>query len=229
MTRPQVSLFLLEDDPVLGEGLRTYLQLEGFEVDWQHGYSTALQRIQQRSYDLYLLDITLPQGSGIALCQQLRARAERAPILFITARTDETSVLEGFGSGANDYVRKPFSNRELLARIQASLRWRQPSAQVQLGSLRLDLEARKALWHGQELRMNRRQFDVLRVLMQNPGAVLSRDQMMHLLDFDLHVADRAIDAHISQLRQLLRQQGVTEVAISAVYGLGYRLEPVSDD
>ena len=67
MTRPQVSLFLLEDDPVLGEGLRTYLQLEGFEVDWQHGYSTALQRIQQRSYDLYLLDITLPQGSGIAL------------------------------------------------------------------------------------------------------------------------------------------------------------------
>jgi DNA-binding response OmpR family regulator len=67
MARPHPSLFLLEDDPVLGEGLRTYLQLEGFEVDWQHGYSTALQRIQQRSYDLYLLDITLPQGSGIAL------------------------------------------------------------------------------------------------------------------------------------------------------------------
>ncbi|MGV3526335.1 MAG: response regulator transcription factor [Candidatus Sericytochromatia bacterium] len=228
-------IFLLEDDPILGQGLRTCLELEGYEVEWQQGFQAAQGCLDNHAYDVYLLDVMLPDGNGIRLCQRLRDGDERAPIFFLTARTDENSVVEGFEAGANDYLRKPFSNRELLARIQASLRWHRPvdpplerfaapAPLRDLDGLSLNPATREASWQGTLLPLNRRQFDVLHCLMRHADQVLSREQIMNQIGCDLDVTDRTIDAHISQLRQLLRQHGVEALRIQSVYGLGYRLQ-----
>lgn len=224
-------IFLLEDDPVLGQGLQTCLELEGYQVNWQQRLQSAYANLDKSAYDLYLLDVMLPDGSGRELCQHLRSHQQRAPIFFLTARSDENSVVAGFDAGANDYLRKPFSNRELLARIQASLRWQEMTAApapqplgFEDSELSLNPSTREISWQGMPLRLNRRQFDLLSCLLRHPGQVLSREQIMDQIGCELDVTDRTIDAHISQLRQLLRQHGIAQLVIQSVYGLGYRLQ-----
>jgi DNA-binding response OmpR family regulator len=229
------KILLIEDDPVLGRGLCVNLELEGYALRWEKNLSSALSLIKSGSIeqmgliDLVILDLGLPDGSGLRFLKELRAvsdsKTAQLPVVILTAKTDEDSVVEGLQSGANDYVRKPFGNRELLVRIQLLLK--APSAKeskIHYSELTASIDERKIWWTDKEIPLNRREFDILCHMIQNAEKVVTRDSLLHTLDKDGEIFDRTIDSHVSHVRSRLRQAGVEAVQISPVYGVGYRLE-----
>lgn len=224
-----MHILLVEDDPLLGQGIATYLELQGAQVTWLQEARALNTALAHGTYDTVLLDLMLPDGDGLQVCQYLSQRHPELPILMLTAKTDEDSALRGLAAGARDYLRKPFGNRELLARIQVHLP-RKRADTLELGALQLRLSTRQATYSDQVLRLNRRQFDLLSCLLQHQTQVLSRDQLLDHLKMDWDVTDRTIDSHISQLRGLLRRAGAADIQIVSVYGLGYRLSlnPTAD-
>lgn len=218
-------ILLLEDDPVLGKGLQVHLETAGYQVEWQTHLAKARDSESQSQFDLLLLDVNLPDGSGFDLCREVRKGGSRLPILMLTARSDEDSVVAGFESGANDYIRKPFSNRELLARIQSHLK--EPFArdeQIRCGPVLVLVDQRKVMIDGQDMEFNRREFDIFVHLIKSPGAILSREQLITAIDSADNILDRTIDSHFSHIRARLKKKGVQKVAIRSVYGVGYTLE-----
>lgn len=228
---PHPQILLLEDDPVLGHGIQTYLELQSYQVCWLKSLADFQDHFSQQtlsSYDLMLLDVMLPDANGLKLCQMVAQTHPALPVLMITAKTDEDAVIAGLASGARDYLRKPFGNRELLARIQVHLP-RSSRRPMHLGPLQLCLETRQVWYQQRQLKLNRRQFDLLVCFVQRPDQVLSRHHLLDQLGMDYQVTDRTIDSHISQLRSLLRREGIQDIQIVSVYGLGYRLcvEPIN--
>ena len=219
------NLLVVEDDPILGRSLMVYLELEGYKITWARDIRTALDHEKKLPFDLILLDVNLPDGSGLEFCTSVRAKGSRIPIIILTAKTDEDSVVAGFNAGANDYVKKPFGNRELLARIKAALR--EPvtrDAQLRFGDLLVLLDKRQAFVQEKEIDFNRREFDILSILVQHSESVVTRETLLTSLDRDGEIFDRTIDSHISHIRSKLKKSGVETIQISSVYGLGYRLE-----
>lgn len=220
-------ILLVEDDPVLGRSLSLNFEMEGYRVTWARDLKSALAASEGEPPDLIVLDLELPDGSGLALCSRLREKGATLPILILTARGDEDSAVEGLSAGANDYVRKPFGNRELLARIRVALKESAESAEkLRFGDLLLLTGQRRALWRGQEIDLNRRELDVLTTLARRPGAVVSREMLLETFAKDAEIFDRTIDSHVSHLRTKLRQAGARSLRIASVYGVGYRLEQV---
>ena len=218
-------ILLLEDDPILGKGLMIHLQLAGYEVVWESLIAKARASEASGKFDLLILDVNLPDGSGFDLCRDLRKAGSRLPIMMLTARSDDDSIEAGFESGANDYIRKPFSNRELLVRIQAQLK--EPflrDEQIRCGPVLVLVEKRRVLIDGQDMEFNRREFDIFTHLAKSPGAVLSREQLITALDRGDNILDRTIDSHFSHIRIKLKKKGVQNVSIRSVYGVGYALE-----
>lgn len=221
------KILLLEDDPFLGKGLAVQLKTSGHEVDWQPTVAQARNSAATTEFDLMILDVNLPDGSGLEFCRQERNRGVKNPIIVLTARTDDDSVVSGFECGANDYVKKPFSNRELLARIQSLLK--EPFLQeekIRVGPIVILMGQRKVLIDNQDIRLNRREFDIFVHLAKSPGVVLSREQLLQGLDTG-DILDRTIDSHFSHIRAKLKKTGVDSVLIRSVYGVGYTLEVVS--
>jgi DNA-binding response OmpR family regulator len=219
------KILLLEDDPVLGKGLQVHLQTAGYDVTWETHLSKARESQSQNPFDLLLLDVNLPDGNGFDLVKEVRNHGSRLPILMLTARADEDSVVTGFESGANDYIRKPFSNRELIARIQSHLK--EPFArdeQIRCGPVLVLIDQRKVMIDGQDMEFNRREFDIFVHLARQPGTVLSREQLITRIDSADNILDRTIDSHFSHIRSKLRKKNVQNVAIRSVYGVGYTLE-----
>lgn len=218
-------LLLVEDDPILGRSLTVYLELEGYKIEWARDLRSGTAANDKAQFDLVILDVNLPDGSGLDLCQLIRAKGSRVPIIFLTAKTDEDSVVAGFNAGANDYVKKPFGNRELLARIKASLReTTRRDAQMRFGDLLMLVDKRQVFAHEKEIDLNRREFDILAVLMNQAEAVVTRDNLLEALDKDGEIFDRTIDSHVSHIRTKLKKSELETVQISSVYGVGYRLE-----
>jgi len=221
------KILLLEDDPFLGKGLAVQLKTSGHEVDWQPTVAQARSSSASTEFDLMILDVNLPDGSGLEFCKQERSRGVKNPIIVLTARTDDDSVVSGFECGANDYVKKPFSNRELLARIQSLLK--EPFLQeekIRVGPIVILMGQRKVMIDNQDIRLNRREFDIFVHLAKSPGVVLSREQLLQGLDTG-DILDRTIDSHFSHIRAKLKKTGVDSVMIRSVYGVGYTLEVVS--
>lgn len=219
------QLMLVEDDPILGRSLSVYLELEGYKTNWFKDHKTTCEAIEKSQEDLIILDVNLPDGSGLDICSKIRERGSRVPIIFLTAKTDEDSVVAGFNAGANDYVKKPFGNRELLARIKALLR--EPlkrDVQLKFGDLLILPDKRQVLFNEKEIELNRREFDILCVFMGNSEVVVTREILLNSLDKNGEVFDRTIDSHISHIRSKLKKSNVTTVQITSVYGVGYRLE-----
>ncbi len=219
------EILLVEDDPVLGRGLSVNLELEGYRVHWATSLRQARELNQKQSLDLVLLDLSLPDGSGLILLKELREKGSRIPVLILTARTDEDSAVEGLQLGANDYIRKPFGDRELLQRIRTALR--EPvarSAQLRYADLLMLIDERKVFNGKTELELSPREFNILLVLMQNADKVLNRETLVQAVDPNADIYDRSIDSNISHLRARLRQAAVRSVQIRSVYGVGYRLE-----
>jgi len=219
------TILLVEDDPILGRSLVVSLEIEGYKLTWAKDLRSGLDAESKGQFDLIILDVNLPDGSGLDLCVAVRAKMSRIPIIFLTAKTDESSVVAGFEAGANDYVKKPFGNRELFARIKATLR--EPvrrDVQLRFGDLLLLTEKRQVFNKELEIDLNRREFDILTVFVQNSETVVTREKLLSFLDKEGEIFDRTIDSHVSHIRSKLKKSGLESLQITSVYGVGYRLE-----
>lgn len=219
------SILLVEDDPVLGKGLVINLELSQYRVNWTTNLAETQQMSNLMNHKLVLLDVGLPDGTGFDLCRWLREQGLRCPVIFLTAQTDEDSVVRGFSEGANDYVRKPFSNKELLARVKHHLN--EPVTQEQetrLGPIHIFVDQRKILVDGKSVALNRKEFEIFCYLTRNSKLVLSREKILAAVSPTGDLSDRTIDSHLSHIRQKLKDSLVENVKIQSVYGVGYKLE-----
>ncbi|MBS1960903.1 MAG: response regulator transcription factor [Bdellovibrionales bacterium] len=222
-----VQLLLVEDDPILGRSLHVTLETEGYAVDWVQSLSGARETVRAKQPNLFVLDVNLPDGSGYDLLTEIRKERTDVPVILLTAKTDEDSVVRGLNLGANDYVRKPFGQKELLARISSALRMPMNAAKgttLKYESLSIDLEKRQVKHQDRTLDVNRREFDILVHLVRHAEAVVTRESLLNALDKDGEIFDRTIDSHISHLRARFRKGDVNDIQINSIYGVGYRLE-----
>jgi DNA-binding response OmpR family regulator len=204
------------------------LSFSGYEVTTADTVAEGWSKASTSAFDILLLDVNLPDGSGLDLCRRLRETGRDVPILFLSARTDEAVVVEGMNLGAEDYIRKPFGTEELKVRMNKALRKASPIKNViEYGPLVLNVDQRLATVNNQELRLGKREFDILVILTKRAGDVVTRENILSLLESNSEVYDRTIDSHLSHLRKKLRELVQDEVQILPVYGVGYRLQKTS--
>ncbi len=222
-----MNILLVEDDPALARGLQLTLEAEGYQVIWADSLKSAFDKNRTERLGLVILDLNLTDGSGFEFLNTVRESASRLPIIILTAQSDEESLIEGLQRGANDYMKKPFSNRELLARIKAVLREPQHrESQIRYGDLLLLLDQRVVKFNEITVEMNRREFDILLLLIQKADTIVTREILIEHIDKDGEIFDRTIDSHVSHLRSRFKTVGITGIKISPVYGIGYRLEKI---
>jgi two-component system phosphate regulon response regulator PhoB len=218
-----------EDEEALSVLLRYNLEAEGYEVETVLRGDEAELRLQERLPDLLILDWMLPGVSGIELCRRLRARTEtaRLPILMLTARSEESERVRGLATGADDYVVKPFSTPELMARVKAMLRRAKPevvSTVLESGDVTLDRETHRVHRRGREIKLGPTEFRLLEFLMAAPGRVFSRSQLLDgVWGHDIYVDERTVDVHVGRLRKALNVSNMRDV-IRTVRGAGYSLD-----
>ena len=210
-------VLVIEDEPRLAGVLRDYLHAAGCTTAWEADGAAALAAFDRERPDLVLLDLMLPHRDGTALCADIRA-VSVVPIIMVTARVDEVDRLLGLELGADDYICKPFSPREAVARVKAVLRrHRQPAAQ-QTGGLRIDEANCRIAWHGHGLDLTPVEFRLLRTLAVTPLRVWSRDSLMdHLYPDHRIVTDRTVDSHVRNLRRKLIEAGAEGDPIPVSY------------
>ncbi|WHT20349.1 response regulator transcription factor [Crossiella sp. CA-258035] len=217
-------VLLAEDDPAIAEPLSRALQREGYSVHVVSDGVSALEAASNGEVDLLVLDLGLPRLDGLEVCRRLRANGRGIPVLMLTARADEVDFVVGLDAGADDYVAKPFRLAELMARIRALLRRRSPGT-LEASGVRLDLAARRVLVDGHEVTLANKEFELLRVLMQRAGQVVSRDDILEEVWNDPELrGSKTLDMHISWLRRKIgdTQGGNTERRIATVRGVGFR-------
>ena len=217
-------ILVVEDEPVIAELLRSYLARDGFEVQLATDGESGLAAIANHRPDAVILDVGLPGIDGTEVCRRMRADRDWTPVLFVTARDDEVDRVLGLELGADDYVTKPFSPREVVARVRAVLRRRQPdpdSERVQVGRLSLDPSTRRADVAGVPVDLTTTEFDLLLYLMRRPGRVCPRDELLaDVWGYPAGTPTRTTDVHIAQLRAKL-----PGVRLRTVRGVGYSIEP----
>jgi len=218
-------ILLLEDDPLIARSLQMSLSYEGFDVRTGTTLAQARELTQSTLFDFFILDVNLPDGTGFDFCSEIRAHNENVPIIMLTAKTDEESAVNGIGLGADDYVRKPCGSQELAMRIHRLLERKVKIKRIlAFGSLQMDLNKRVVSGSINELSLGRKEFEILKLLMQKQGNVVTREEMIKALGEDSGVYDRTIDSHLSHLRKKFRTALISDVSINPVYGVGYRLE-----
>ncbi len=221
-------LLLIDDDARLAAMVGDYLRAAGLDIETAGTLAAGRERLAGGSFDALVLDLMLPDGDGLDLCREIRAqpRLRHLPLLMLTARGEPMDRIVGLELGADDYLPKPFEPRELLARVKALLRRAapQPVADdvLRFGRLEVDLGARVARLDGQVCDLTGHQFDLLVVLAQSPGRVLSRDQIMDSLKgHPLEAFDRSIDVHISRIRAVIEDDAKLPRRVLTVRGAGY--------
>ena len=215
-----MRLLLIEDDAILGEGLRDFLRLEQHLVDWCHSLSEA-RALHNEPYDALLVDWQLPDGSGLAWLQARRASGDNTPALMLTARDLLSDRIEGLDGGADDYLVKPFAPEELCARLRALVRRTALAGAgvLKIGDVEIDAAARQARLGGVPVDLTARQWSVLQALSQRAGRLVLKSDLERLtVGFDSDVSSNALEVHISSLRRKLGHD-----LIQTVRGLGYRL------
>ena len=220
------TILVVDDEPKIVKLARDYLERSGFRVVSAADGVTALSSSRQERPDLIVLDLNLPAMDGLDVCRALR-RSSSVPIIMLTARVEETDRLIGLELGADDYITKPFSPRELVARVRAVLRRVQggtyQSGLIHAGDLEIDLEGHRLTRGGEEIHLTRMEFTLLALLAQHPGQTFSRVQLLdrlHGVAYDGY--DRSIDAHIKNLRRKLEVDPLDPRYVLTVYGIGYR-------
>ena len=221
-------LLLIDDDTRLTGMVGDYLGRNGFEIETAGSLAEGREKLKGASFDALLLDLMLPDGDGLDLTRELRSapRTRRLPLLMLTARGEPMDRIVGLELGADDYLPKPFEPRELLARVKALLRRTAPAPQADdvlvFGRLEVDLGARQARLAGVACDLTSHQFELLTVLAQSPGRVLSRDQIMDTLKgHPLEAFDRSIDVHISRIRAVIEDDPKSPKRVLTVRGAGY--------
>ena len=220
-----VNVLLVEDDEAIAQPLVKGLEREGFTVNW---VATGGAAVDAPEPDVVLLDLGLPDMDGYEVCRRIRSKSE-VPIVFLTARSDEVDRVVGLELGADDYVVKPFGFRELVARIRAVTRRRQPvargeSAPLQVGLLELDRRTRLVTVRGEAIELTPKEFDLLALLAQDPGAVFPRQQIMERVwGHPWYGPTKTLDVHVASIRKKLGDPGWIET----VRGVGFKLQTVS--
>ncbi|MBK8964837.1 MAG: response regulator [Candidatus Competibacteraceae bacterium] len=226
------TILVVDDDPHIRDVICFALKKDGFTTVEAEDGEQALKRFQETRPDLVVLDIVMPELDGTEVCKALR-RTSAVPIIFLSSRDDEVDRILGLELGGDDYVTKPFSPRELVARAKAILRRgkeerRDPAASsgrwLEHGRLRLDADRYAAFWQGQEVVLTLTEFSILRTLLAHPGKVFNRDQLMDGSYQDYRVvSDRTIDSHVRRVRAKFKAIGADP--IETLHGIGYRLGP----
>ena len=218
-----MRILLVEDDKLLGDGIKTGLKHFSYTVDWVEKGGFALQALQTDSFELIVLDLGLPDIDGIELVKKIRkSGAANTPILILTARDQIEDKLSGLNAGADDYMIKPFDLRELEARIRVLSRRNHGHADdmIEIGQLHLNLSAHTAEYCGAVLTLSRREFQLLRVLVENQNRVLSRAQLEQMAyGWDDEIESNAVEVHIHNLRKKMSNNQV----IKTIRGVGYML------
>jgi len=220
----QPTVVVAEDDPNIADLLDLYLRQAGYRVLLQSDGPSALEAVATRAPDLVILDIGLPGIDGLEVCRRIRATSQ-VPVLFLTARDDEIDRVLGLELGADDYVTKPFSPRELVARVKAILRRSSGGSDdgttlLSVGDVVVDLARREARVAGEPVALATREFDLLACLARHRGVALSRQQLLDSVwGLDWYGDDRTVDVHVRQLRKKLGPA----LALTTVWGVGYRL------
>jgi two-component system, OmpR family, phosphate regulon response regulator PhoB len=224
-----MKILVVEDEPAMAELLSYNLESEGFDVVSAMDGEEAMLVVEEQKPDMLLLDWMIPKISGIEICRRVRRDPvfRNLPVIIITARGEEADRIRGLDVGADDYVSKPFSPAELMARIRAVLRRNNPEASgetLKIADIVLDLVAYKVSRSGRELHLGPTEFKLLRFFMERPGRVLSRDQLLDgVWGQNVYVEDRTVDVHIRRLRKALNGVGDIDL-IRTVRAVGYCLE-----
>lgn len=217
-------ILIVEDEPKIAELLRDYLLREGFEVELLHRGDAVEPWMRAHGADLVLLDLMLPGKSGLEVCKGLRSFTE-TPIIMVTARVEEIDRLLGLELGADDYVCKPFSPREVVARVKAVLRRTRRREDATAHGLVLDNAGYKATLNGRDLGLTVVEYQLLKVLASHPGRLYSRDQLIDAMYRDARVvSDRTVDSHVKKLRRKIAEVLPDRELIHSVYGVGYKYE-----
>jgi two-component system response regulator BaeR len=217
-------ILVVEDDLRIAQLLLDYLRADGHDAQALADGQLALSEIRHAPPDLLILDLMLPGLDGVSLCRAVRAFSA-VPILMLTARVDELDRLLGLNSGADDYVCKPFSPREVMARVQALLRRAEGRVTLAEPAWNVDDAGLRIAWRGRWLSLTPLEFRMLRRLLSQPGRVFSRAQLLESAHGDLRdVSDRAIDTHVKNLRRKLQAVRAEDDCIASVYGVGYRFD-----
>jgi two-component system, OmpR family, response regulator ChvI len=224
------TIAVVDDEPNILDTVGFALRREGYQVEAYAEGAAAWDAFQRALPDLAILDIVMPRMDGLELCRRLRGRSEALPIIFLTSRDEEFDRVLGLELGADDYLCKPFSMRELVARVKVLFRRlalsgpaRGEEELVALGSLEIDLARYTARWGGRQVPLTVTEFLMLRALVRHPGHVKTRNQLMSEgYPHDTYVSERTIDSHIKRLRRKFEDVDPEFAAVETVYGLGYR-------
>jgi len=224
------KVLVVEDDPAILLCLVDNLEAESYEVLTAADGEAAYRSIMEEKPDLVILDLMLPKRSGYEVCRKARAEGITTPILMLTARGEEGDRVLGLDLGADDYVTKPFSMPELLARVRALLRRAHPSgdlpAELRLGDVVVDFERYVASKRGRTLELTPKEFGVLRFLAARAGAVVRRDELLdEVWGYNAEVTTRTVDTHVASLRAKIESKASAPRHLLTVYGVGYRLVP----
>lgn len=231
MNSPKTVL-IIEDEQDISRIVNDYLRVQGFSTFITENAGDGLQEVRNRQPDFIILDLTLPDADGIEVCRKLRTLTA-APILILSARSSDTDKVLALGFGADDYMTKPFSLSELVARVQAHLRRiadpKFPSAlqqRVQFGTLSIDKNARRVMVGQQEISLSAKEFDLLYFLASNPNQVFTKSQLLdQVWGYSAYVEDNTITVYIRRLREKLERTEINSSYIKTVWGVGYKFNP----
>jgi two-component system response regulator RegX3 len=229
-SEPRIKILVVEDEESFVDALTVGLEREGFEVATATDGHQGLALFKEGNFDVVLLDLMLPKKSGLDVCRDIRLTSN-VPIIIVSAKSEEVDMVLMLELGADDYVTKPYRLRELVARIRAVLRRRQDHDHVEmdeviaLGNIRLDIDARRCFVDNEEIKLRKKEFALLRLLLENPGRVLTREVLIDRVWGSDYVGDtKTLDVHIKRLRTLIEEEPKNPSHISTVRGVGYRYE-----
>jgi DNA-binding response OmpR family regulator len=228
VARPAAAVLVVEDEPHMQFLLSENLKLEGYSVRATAEAENGLAELERRSFDLLIVDVMLPRMSGLEFCREVRARGLRIPIIMLTARAEETDRILGLDLGADDYVTKPFSVRELLARVRAQMRrtLAQPESRDEFafGDIRVNTRNRLVTRRGHRIEMSNREFDLLRYFLAHRGEVVSREQLLRdVWGYNQVVVTRTVDNFVAKLRCHVEPKPQDPRYLITVHGSGYQL------
>lgn len=230
MDHATARILIVDDEPSITEFVSYAMQKEGYETDVASDGETALKMLEEKHYDLFVLDIMLPGIDGYDLCRRIRAKMD-TPILFLSARDSELNKVVGLELGADDYLAKPFGVRELMARTRALLRRSQPNdslssaSEICAGGITLDEDAHTANGDKGPIDLTPREFELLACLMRNAGKVVSREDLLHdAWGWEFITETKTVDTHIKRLRDKIEAAGYDPKLVETVRGYGYRFK-----
>ncbi|HAG68652.1 MAG TPA: DNA-binding response regulator [Lachnospiraceae bacterium] len=219
------KILIVDDEKLIVKGLKLSLEQDGMIIDTAYDGEEALNKIRNGSYDVILLDVMLPKLSGIEVCRAVREFSD-VPVIMVTARGEDTDKIEGLETGADDYVTKPFNLLELKARIRAVLRRsgreevnREEKAE---GGLKLDNAGKRLFIGGREYDLTSKEYEILKILVNDPNTVYSREKLLHLVWGETYVGDaRTVDVHVRRLREKIEENPSDPQIVRTKWGVGY--------